>query len=133
MFDQYKPRLAVALLLVIVIVLGLTTRSDTIDWPVFIFEHAGDVLWAVALYLSLKYCFITFVPLKLALATVVISFAVEFSQLLDIGWLNAVRQHTLGGLLLGYDFVRIDLVRLCVGAMTAFVVDSMTFTKHKQF
>lgn len=67
----------------------------------FLSAELGDGLWAVAVYLSFRLLFLRPSVKCLALMSLVTSFAVEFSQLIQTPWLVAVRQTTLGHLLLG--------------------------------
>jgi len=65
--------------------------------------------------------------LRIGLVALLISFVVEFSQLIQIPWLNAIRQTTVGHLILGTTFVPMDLLAYCVGAFWALGVDAMVF------
>lgn len=59
----------------------------------------------------------------LLLASLGISVAVEFSQLLQWRWLVDLRQTTVGALLLGRGFLVADLFRYSAGSAIAFVLD----------
>ena len=54
---------------------------------------------------------------KVMLAALAFSFAIEFSQLYQADWINALRRTTLGGLILGYGFLWSDLVCYTVGIL----------------
>ena len=114
-------RITVALLLVIL--LGLGSRSGHEVIPVWLAENAGDALWTVAAYLGFALLFrgrSAGVLLVLALAT---SFAVELSQLIEAQWLEDLRSTTPGRLLLGQGWQWMDLPRYAAGAVLAYTLD----------
>ena len=122
--------LVVALLLVIP--LGLASRKWGAELPVFIADNAGDALWTVAVYLSVAIVFPRWRSVTVGAVALVISFLVEFGQLIDVEWLNAVRKTLPGKLLLGAGFLWVDLVRYAVGAVAATVVDGVVRSRGKE-
>lgn len=56
---------------------------------------------------------------------------IEFSQMIDVAWLNALRQTPLR-LLLGQGFLMSDLLCYVVGAVLAFVLDQYVIFKKNQ-
>jgi hypothetical protein len=118
-----RNRLAYGGALLVVIVLGLLSRSLGEHLPKFIADNAGDALWTVAVYLTLAIVLPRCPALRLGIAAFGISLAVELSQLIQVAWLNALRQTLPGRLLLGAGFLWIDLVRYGVGALAAAVID----------
>jgi hypothetical protein len=52
-----------------------------------------------------------------------LAFLVEISQLYHAPWIDAIRQTTLGGLVLGFGFLRTDLVCYSVGVMIGVIAD----------
>lgn len=122
-----RKRLKLGALLLLVIILGLGSRRFGNALPEFIASNAGDALWTIAVYLSLAITFPKTTPWKLGLTAYTISIAVEFSQLIDVNWLNDIRKTLPGKLLLGAGFVPVDLLRYLVGAAVAFSVDRLTW------
>lgn len=118
-----QRRIPLAICLGLTIACGLVSRAAGLGLPDVLTHHAGDVLWTVAVYWSLALVWPTAPRWRIALTALVISFAVEFSQLLDVPWLNAVRQTLPGRLLLGRGFVWADLGRYTVGAGLAILID----------
>ncbi len=118
-----RNRAAVLSLLVVVIGLGLASRTFDQSLPGFVVANAGDALWTIAAYLTLAVLFPTWAPLRLGLAALGISFAVECSQLLDWTFLNAIRKTIPGRLLLGSGFLWADLLRYFAGAAVATTLD----------
>ena len=122
--QQPRNRLVYLGLLTIVIVLGLGSRKFAASLPPFIAENAGDALWTVAAFVSLAILFPRWSSIQLGSTSLLISFAVEFSQLLDVSWLNAIRNNKIGRLFLGSGFLWADLIRYLFGAASATVLDA---------
>ncbi|WP_425447236.1 DUF2809 domain-containing protein [Dethiothermospora halolimnae] len=110
-------RIIYFILIFITIILGLLSRKiNTI--PLYV----GDILWATMI------CFIViFINPKKSIyfdffISLTITYGVEFSQLIDLNWLNNIRSTTLGHLVLGQGFLVIDLVAYLVGIVFALVI-----------
>ncbi|MFT5288829.1 MAG: hypothetical protein ACI8QS_001113 [Planctomycetota bacterium] len=106
-----------------VIALGLATRSHALPWPDFVASNCGDALWTVALYLAICFACPRWKATHVALQAASISVAVEFSQLLSLPWLATARETILGRLLLGTDFVWVDIPRYLTGAVVALLLE----------
>lgn len=94
---------------------GLTSRKFREQLPKFLAEYAGDVLWALMLYLLLSTLLAGRPIVVRATVSLVLAFLVEASQLYHAHWIDGIRQTTLGGLILGFGFVWTDLVCYSVG------------------
>ncbi len=105
-----------------VIALGLASRRFAVQWGQWVGAYAGDVLWATMLVLALAWMLPRLRPRQLGLLALALSFAVEFSQLVQLPWLNAIRHTTLGALVLGRGFLWSDLVCYTVGVGLGLVV-----------
>lgn len=109
---------AVSLVLaVLVLLLGLASRSKSVPWPPFFAAYAGDALWALLVFLLLRVLAPTRPVLHAAAAALAFSFAVELSQLYQAPWLNAVRRTLPGRLVLGAGFLWSDLVCYTAGVL----------------
>lgn len=118
-----RNRLVLGALLLVVILLGLGSRTFGQAIPSFLAAHAGDALWTVAVYLTLAIAFPKWPPLKLGLLALAISLGVEMSQLIQAPWLEAIRETLPGRLLLGSGFLWADLLRYAVGTLIAVTLD----------
>ncbi len=118
-----RRRIQIAIALVVVIAIGLATRSSRIPWPAFVAQNFGDALWTVAVYLSLAFVFVKRPAWQLALTALVISYVVECAQLLTMPWLVSLRATLPGRLLLGSGFVWADFPRYTAGALLGFGLD----------
>lgn len=101
----------------LVIPLGLSTRSPAIPWPVFIASHGGDALYALLIYLGARALRPSAPPHHAAAAALGFCFAVETFQLYQAPWLEPIRRSLFGRLVLGSGFVWIDLVRYAGGVL----------------
>ena len=116
-----RRRRLVAVALAAVVALGLLSRR--FPWPGMLAEHTGDALYATAAF----GLFALFAPAArtrtLGLAAFGFATAIEIAQLLDWPWLQTLRSHRLGALLLGQGFQWADLVAYAVGAGLGCVAD----------
>jgi len=111
-----RSRPLYAILVLLTVAAGLASRSALADHlPDFIGNYAGDTLWALALFLVLGFVFSKVWPGTVAMATLALSFTVEFSQLYQADWINAVRATQPGALILGHGFLWTDLLCYTVG------------------
>jgi len=94
-----RPVYAVAVL--VVIALGLWSRSDAAGLPWVVAKYAGDALWGLVAFLGVGLV-LPGLPTRAAAGLgVAFAGAVEASQLVHAPWLDAVRGTLLGGLVLG--------------------------------
>jgi hypothetical protein len=110
-------------LAVLVLALGLASRSKAVPWPPFFAAYAGDTLWALLVFLLLRFVAPARPVLHVAGAALAFSFAVEFSQLYRAPWLDAVRRTLPGRLVLGAGFLWSDLVCYSVGVLAGLGLD----------
>ena len=113
------PRPHSAALLLCSIALGLATRRFGDALPDGVSRYGGDVLWTVALFWVLALIWPRARPLTLGLAAFAISVMVEVSQLFHARWIDAIRESTIGALVLGQGFLWSDLVCYAAGAIVA--------------
>lgn len=112
-------------MLLLLPVLGLGSRSGASWLPSFVAEYAGDTLWTMMVYVCLVFVWPRLSVAQAAGAALAISFAVEFSQLYRAPWIDALRAHRLGALVLGRGFLGSDLVCYTVGALVAAGVERL--------
>jgi hypothetical protein len=113
-----RNRLVYLLILAIVIVAGLMSRSRlAVYLPSFLSAYAGDTLWSLAVFLTICILFPGGRLVVVAFLTVAISFSVEFSQIYQAEWLNTIRRTRAGSLFLGAGFKWSDLPCYTVGCL----------------
>ncbi len=116
-----RNRIIYALIILIVVVLGISSRRYPDIFPVFISTYAGDTLWALMFFLLIGFIFPQMSPLKIAAITLLFSLCIELSQFYHAPWIDNIRQTQLGSLVLGHRFVWSDLVCYSVGVAIGFV------------
>ena len=104
--------------------LGLLSRADWILLPTFVATYAGDTIWALMVF----FLFCAIAPhrttLHLAIAALLFAFGIEFLQFYRSPWIEAIRDTTLGGLILGFGFKASDLVCYTVGIAIGAMIDA---------
>ena len=114
-----------------VIPIGLATRRYGESFPSFIAEYGGDTLWALEAFLLFSFAMPTGRLSHRAAAAFAFSCLIELSQLYHAPWIDAVRQTTLGGLVLGFGFLWSDLLCYAVGVVMGMVGEKM-LTRHER-
>ena len=112
-----SKRILYIIAILFLILIGLSSRKISM-----ILEETGDGLWAMALFCFLRFLFINQKLERIAIATLAISFAVEFSQLIRWDWLVAFRSTFIGHMLLGQGFVWWDLLAYIIGVLLAYLI-----------
>ncbi|MBC8985027.1 DUF2809 domain-containing protein [Pedobacter sp. N36a] len=121
--SNYKRRLICGLWIVIVIIAGLLSRKTTLI-PAII----GDALYAVMIFLMVKFLLIHADYRKIGLISLSICFLIEFSQLYNAPWINQIRNNTFGALVLGRGFLWTDLLAYTAGTLVCLLL-SQRFRK----
>ena len=112
-------------LIAVAIVLGIASRRYATRLPEFLAAYAGDTLWALAAFLGFCVVMPGASTARVALLAILFSFTIELSQLYHAPWIDAVRNTTLGGLILGFGFLWSDLACYAVGVALGAVLDLM--------
>ena len=113
-----RNRILNFILIISTIALGLASRTAIV--PDTIYPYLGDILYAVMIYFVLGFLLPTMSQIKVAIACVLACFAIEFLQLIDVPWLNSVRNTLFGRLVLGSGFLWSDLLCYLVGTSIGF-------------
>lgn len=103
--------------------LGLASRMTVLKEVPILGEYGGDACWAIAAYALVRVCIPKARIQTVVLIAAAISLAVELSQLVDVTWLNNLRQNTVVRLLIGHGFLWSDLVAYAVGIAIAAMVE----------
>jgi hypothetical protein len=109
--------------IVLVIMLGLASRRYPQILPAMLDKYPGDVLWTIVVFLLLGMVLPRASSWKIGGLALGISYLVEFGQLYRAPWLVAIRETTIGHLLLGSEFVWGDLVAYTIGAAIAMLAE----------
>lgn len=95
---------------VVLIALGLLSRRVK-----FVPAACGDALWAMMVYCCFRIVLIRKPMIISAMAALITSFAIEFSQMLTPDWLVKIRSTFMGHMLLGQGFLWSDLLAYTIG------------------
>jgi len=112
----------VAIAALLVVAVGLASRSRSVPLPELVRAYAGDTLWAVLVFLLLAFLRPKARVLWLAGIALAIAFCVEFLQLYQAPWLNTIRGTLPGRLVLGQGFLFSDLICYTFGIAAAAIV-----------
>lgn len=75
----------------------------------------------MALFCFLRFIFVNRKLKDIAIATLILSYLVEFSQLIRWEWLVAIRSTFIGHMLLGQGFVWWDLLAYSIGVIVIYL------------
>lgn len=116
---NFRIRLIYALLVLIVIALGLLSRKTAIIPPI-----AGDILYAIMMFLLIKFLFIRLRSGNVAIISLLICYSIELSQLYSAPWINELRNNRLGALILGHGFLWSDIAAYTIGTAICLLINS---------
>ena len=118
-------------IIIIAAIAGIESRNYPDYIPAPISKYFGDTMWAFALFFLLCIFFPEKSVLSRVLITLVISTFIELSQLFHSGWIDAIRNTTIGGLILGYGFHWADILCYFTGAILAVAVETLIIDRLK--
>lgn len=107
---ERKLRICYLAGIAVLIALGLLSRRVK-----FVPAACGDALWAMMVYCCFRIVLIRKPMIISAVAALITSFAIEFSQMLTPDWLVKIRSTFLGHMLLGQGFLWSDLLAYTIG------------------
>lgn len=110
-----RSRLLYAGFIALVIAVGLPTRLIPEIFPPLVVNYLGDALWALAIFLMIGIALPTKRTRTIFLIALAVTWGIEFSELYQADWINALRAYKLGGLILGYTFLPSDLLMYLLG------------------
>ncbi|MBC8156458.1 MAG: DUF2809 domain-containing protein [Bacteroidetes bacterium] len=113
-----------------VLLAGLASRRFSGNFS-FVRAYVGDGLWALMLFFGFALVFNRWPTRTVALATLLVSFGIEFSQLYHAPWIDLLRHTRLGGLVLGFGFLWTDLLCYGVGIAVGMLVEKGLIAKSK--
>jgi hypothetical protein len=110
-----RSRLLYTGVIALVVAIGLPTRLLPDYLPTFVVNYLGDTLWALAIFLGWGVLLPRAHTRTIFLLALAVTWGIEFSELYQADWINAIRAHRLGGLILGYTFLPSDLLMYLCG------------------
>jgi len=119
-------------LVIIVLILGLSSRHFSFYFPSWINLYLGDTLWALMIFFLCCFLFHTRKTRWIAAGALLFSFAIEISQLYHSQWIDSLRETRVGGLVLGYGFLWSDLVSYTIGIGAGVLIESLMFLYYQK-
>lgn len=117
-----RSRLLYLILIIIVMILGILSRKIG-NLPEIISLYSGDILWALMVFLIISFIFNKKSTIFTIAWAIIFSYSIEISQLYHAPWIDAIRNTTLGSLILGFGFLWSDLVCYTIGILIGIVID----------
>ena len=124
-----RKRIVYVGLVMATILLGMLSRSELVALPDFIATYSGDTIWALMVFFLGCAIFPKWRTRHIAIAALLFAFGIEFSQFYRSPWIDAIRQTTIGGLILGFGFKSSDLICYAVGVAIGTVIDVLLVTR----
>ena len=118
-----RSRLVLSLLALAVIAIGLASRRGYVPFLAALGNYPGDALWAWVVLLCVAWVRPSITRTQLIGWSLVIAFAIEFLQLYQAPWMQALRANKLAYLVLGNGFDPLDLLAYVVGIALGAAVD----------
>lgn len=113
-----RTRLVYLIATMVVMIAGLSSRRYREHLPAFLAEYAGDTLWGLMLFLLISALLADRSLRMRATTSLALAGLVEVGQLYHAPWIDAIRDTTLGGLVLGFGFLWTDLVCYTAGIVS---------------
>jgi hypothetical protein len=110
-------------LTLLVVGLGLLSRSHTLALPAAVAKVSGDALWSLMVFFGIVFLWPRLKTRMVALAALLFSFAIEFSQLYHAPWIDHLRSFRLGALILGTTFNWPDFGSYTIGVAIGALAD----------
>ena len=117
---ERKLRICYLAGIAVLIALGLLSRRVR-----FVPAACGDALWAMMVYCCFRIVLIRKPMIISAVAALITSFAIEFSQMLTPDWLVKIRSTFLGHMLLGQGFLWSDLLAYTIGIAVVYGITAL--------
>ena len=119
-----RNRVVYLILIIIVMILGVLSRKLD-NLPVIVSLYAGDILWALMVFLIVDFVFNNKSILFNISIAIMFSYGIEISQLYHAPWIDSIRNTTLGGLILGFGFLWSDLICYTIGIFIGGIIESI--------
>ena len=112
-------------------ILGLLSRKIN-DLPKIIELYSGDILWALMVFLIIAFIFNKKSTIFIISWAIILSYSIEISQLYHAAWIDAIRNTTLGGLILGFGFLWSDLICYTIGIIIGIIIEKLLNKKRRK-
>jgi len=83
----------------------------------------GDYLYAILIFFIIGFLFPKIKIYQVAVTSIIICYGIEFFQLYNADWIQGIRNHTIGKLILGQGFLYSDIISYTVGGITGYALE----------
>jgi Protein of unknown function (DUF2809) len=108
--------------------IGLMSRRYTVGGD-FIHDYLGDAIWAGMIYFGFRFLLPLNTIKSAVISALIFCYFIEITQFNQSQWLNNLRHTTLGGLILGFDFLWSDILMYTLGIIAAALLDNWLIKK----
>lgn len=126
-----RNRIIYIFLTILVMSLGLLSRKIN-NLPYILDKYSGDCLWALMVFLLFVFIFNKRDTKFITILSLLFCYGIEISQLYHAPWIDAIRNTTLGGLVLGFGFLWSDILCYTIGITIGLILDIIILTKLKR-
>ena len=120
------------LLIIITLIIGISSRKFPNLFPTFLAAYLGDTLWALLVFWLLGFLFCYKSTFFIATCALTFSYLIEISQLYHASWIDAIRDTTLGALVLGHGFLWSDIICYTIGIGFGILIECFFLFKKLQ-
>lgn len=114
-----RNRISYSFFCLLTIALGLLSRQLNYQLPNSINLILGDAIWAMMIFVGAGVIFNKYSTIRVAIISIVFCYSIELSQLYHAPWIDAIRNTTIGGLVLGFGFLWSDILAYSIGILIA--------------
>lgn len=119
-----RNRKIYAILVSVIIILGLLSRSYREYLPKILGDYSGDILWGLMVYLIFGFVFKKLSVKYTFTVSLFFSYTIEFSQLYSAPLIDSIRGTMIGGLILGHGFLYSDLICYLLGVLIGVTLET---------
>jgi Protein of unknown function (DUF2809) len=120
-----RNRISYLIAAIAVALLGLSSRRYSRLLPELLGSYAGDILWALMVFLGIGMLFPRWSTMRVTVTTLLFAYSIELSQLYHATWLDQIRHTRAGGLILGYGFLWSDLLCYGIGVAVGSILEKV--------
>jgi hypothetical protein len=120
-----RRRLIYLACFILIIPIGLSTRSYGANMPRIVATYGGDTLYATCIFFFLRIWLAKPAVWRIALYAFIACVCIEVSQLYQAHWIQQLRHTPPFGLILGYGFLWSDMVCYAVGALLGWMIGKL--------
>ncbi len=100
---------------------GLAARKWKVVLPDLVNVYLGDAIWAAMIYFGIAFIFNRKNLIFIGILSLTFCYCIEISQFYHAPWIDAIRNTRIGALILGFAFLRSDILAYTLGIGLSFL------------